>query len=476
MSDSIKILRNTIITVSRMASTAFIFLILSRFFGADEAGVYYVARRYQVIFGVIALWGLDELFIREISQDRDKTNKYLINYIILRILTGIGSILILFGFVFLMGYQADRKLFIIILSLSIIPDGVNSLFYSLFISREAFIYPTIHAITLALIRIIGIMIIINSHSLFIQIAILISVTSVFGIFLNLLLVVLYKTTNHLPLIKHNNCLKTRIITNIEKKFLRQEFNRSKPFAFMRIFFVLGNQGDVLIMSIYLMDKEIGYYGAAFTIASIILLILYGYVDVIYPQMSRVYIDNPEEFWKLAQQSIQIIRSVFLPLVLCVIIFTEPIILLIFGDEFSPAITLLNLLLLAITFQFLDTPYSTIMKTSRNQDRLSKVLGISMIINLTSNFILIPIIGIIGVALSKIISAAFVYIHNALYVTSLHKKKSVLPLIENIILALLIFSGSYLALKYENTWMIALFMIVLYFSLMFISKKLVIQDI
>jgi O-antigen/teichoic acid export membrane protein len=458
-----------------MASTAFIFLLLSRLLGAEEAGVYYIARRYQLIFGVIALWGLDELMIREISPDHRLTKKYFINFLFLRILTGGISYILLFGTLTLMDYPTDKVLFISILTVSIIPDGINSLFYSLFISREEFIFPTIHAISLAILRIIGIFLLLQSTKLFINVAFLILFSAIFGIFLNLLMISFCFGKRHLSLKIQIIQIITIIIDNIEKNFLWREFKRSIPFALMRIFFVLGSQGDVLIMSIYLPDFEIGYFGAANTVATFFLLLLYGFIDAIFPRMSVLFVNNSEEFWKFTQKSIYIIRVIFLPLTLLVVFFAKPIILIIFGNEFSPAIFLLHWLLWGIVIQFFDAPYSTTMKTSNNQVKLTIILGISMSVNLISNIILIPIIGIYGVVISKIISITFVYFLNTMLITFLVNKTGWKQLLGNLFLSLFVLGSSYFSFKDEKMLANFLLILLIYYGTLFITKNIKFQS-
>src|SRR5215213_1792030 len=98
------------------ASNSIIFILLARFRNENEAGIFILAISYSLILESISLWGLDQLLVRDVAQNKASMYNRFPIYVGLRlILSLIGivffAVIIIFG-----GYTIDlRKILLIIL-------------------------------------------------------------------------------------------------------------------------------------------------------------------------------------------------------------------------------------------------------------------------------------------------------------------------------------------------------------------------
>jgi len=148
------------------------------------------------------------------------------------------------------------------------------------------------------------------------------------------------------------------------------------------------------------------------------------------------------------------------------LFAKNIIYLIFGSKYMEAIPVLQILSFALPLVF--NVASVVIIGMDKQNILLKILIISTIINMISNIILISLFGVIGSAMSVVITYGVIYYSGHLY---LYKKENIkIKLIlfiygKLILITLMLISSYYLYFKYVfNEFVSALIITILYIML------------
>ena len=80
------------------AGDALLFIIIARLIGAEEAGVFRLAKSYMAVSLALSAWGLHDLLIRELATRQNEGQKYLANYLFIRFVlaaAGYGVVLLL---------------------------------------------------------------------------------------------------------------------------------------------------------------------------------------------------------------------------------------------------------------------------------------------------------------------------------------------------------------------------------------------
>ena len=93
---------------------------------------------------------------------------------------------------------------------------------------------------------------------------------------------------------------------------------------------------------------VGYYGAAFQFLEGVILLATPIVHLLFRQMRLDWQDR-DTFFRRLSASLSIAVSVALLIVVVGVLFASQIIVLVFGEAFSPASNLLSLLLVALIF-------------------------------------------------------------------------------------------------------------------------------
>ncbi|MGC9358693.1 MAG: oligosaccharide flippase family protein, partial [Anaerolineae bacterium] len=89
METALSLIRNSIFSslaslITKAANTL-VFILIARRLAVNEVGVYSLALTYSIIFVQVASWGLDQLLTREVARHREKTERYWINFLLIRL-------------------------------------------------------------------------------------------------------------------------------------------------------------------------------------------------------------------------------------------------------------------------------------------------------------------------------------------------------------------------------------------------------
>jgi O-antigen/teichoic acid export membrane protein len=418
---------------------AIIFIVISRSLGAVSGGIFTLALRLNSIFLIISLWGLDSLLIRDVAIDKTKTEIYFRNFLPLRILLSLlaYSILTIVA-TFILKLNKEILIIALLLSISVLPEGVNSLLRSTFVANEIFIIPTIVSIITGTIRAaLGIAIIVITKNL-LYIAGFLLFTSFLG-FLIYIGLILFQRKKNTHTFLFPSGFTSILKKHIDLNFIVHRIKQSIPFAVMEVFITIELQVDVVLLSVFLPSDEVGYFAASQTIVSILMLFLYGYHSAIYPLLSRLYATNKPELWKTYQNLMQYGGIVIFSVAILLTLFSKYIILNIFTSDFVGSVLVVQILIWALVLQFINEPHSRLIVIYGYQNVVTYFLAISMIITIILNILLIPQFGIQGSAFANLISKLLFTITNGVFVFKKISDRNPLPIITKLIIATILFS-------------------------------------
>ena len=375
------------------ASNAILFILVVNGLGKDAAGRYSIATTYVAIALNLALFGLDEILIREAVR-RQGHDRLFANFLAIRIVLGVLSALILVLFLVVSGiYGPDLTLLIALLSLSVVGDGVLLLCQALFISRERVKLVLITATAISLARIVAGLLVMSRQGQLYQLMTLFVVTSLAGGALA-------------AWFAQDRILRIPMIDLLKMLDVRDAMHwvrRSGSFFWISVFVMVEFQLDVILLSILRSPADVALYSAALTIIIAAWIVPQAYRTVIYPRMAQALRRSSAEFWRFVRITIGPAAIFGACLSGALVLAARPLIDLLYPSDYSSSVVVLRVLTLPLFFAFLSAPSSRALLTLRRERVAAMLVGITMAVNIAGNLLLIPRYGPLGAAWARALS-------------------------------------------------------------------------
>ena len=251
-----------------------------------------------------------------------------------------------------------------------------------------------------------------------------------------------------------------------------------PFAAAAIFAKVYAYVDTFLIKMFLDNVAVGFYSVAYKITFAWQFIPLAFVAALYPAFSHLFKHNQSELNKVFNKSFSYLGFIALPLSVGIIVLAPEIISQIYTAEFIGAILPLQVLIASIVFLFMNFALSSVLNACNKQITNTRNLGITMLINVILNIILIQKLGVWGAALASSISTVILFSLNlqaVIYLISVRWQ-----IIRSLCIALLsslLMAWSVIYFKEIIWWPLTIFIgAVVYFGLMFITKTLQFKEI
>lgn len=180
-------------------------------------------------------------------------------------------------------------------------------------------------------------------------------------------------------------------------------------------FAIGQTG-VLLLGVFRSEAEVGYYSMAVRLATLTTFVLYAINTMAAPKFSELYHSgNNDELFYVAQKSAKLIFWATLPILLGLIIFGKLILILLFGSEFAVAYKSMVILLVGQFINAISGSTGYFLNMTGRQNVFRNIMLAAAIITFGFSFALIPSFGIVGAAVSGMVSLAFWNVVALLYI-------------------------------------------------------------
>ncbi len=396
MKNSIKLngLLNVIKKCCNIILPLFIFPYISRVLGPTNYGKYSFANSIVTYFMLAALLGVETYAVREgarIRNDRKKIDQFISEVFSINLLSMVISMVVMFIIIGINGKLNNYKDPILILSL-MIPCAVLGREY-INIIFEDYIYITVRYIVIQIIGLIAIYVFVKNPEDYLVYTIIYMLTNSLGYIINLVYTHKYcsfKITRRLKLKKH--------LIPILILFCGQ------------LAITIYVQSDITMLGIFQSDKEVGIY----TITSKVYMLIKGMVNalttVAIPRISYYLGEHKmQEYENFSNKLLNYIILLLVPLTLGLILFSNNILYIIGGERYMVGNQALNLLSLSLLFAVISGFLCNgIMISNRKEKDFLFVTALSAILNIILNLFFIPKVGMLGAAITTLISEILVF--------------------------------------------------------------------
>lgn len=176
-----------------------------------------------------------------------------------------------------------------------------------------------------------------------------------------------------------------------------------PMMFTNSLFLVMNWTDILMLSSFTNEASVGIYNAGLKIGSLNTVALVAVNSIAAPKFAELYTRHDKRgLRRLVKQTSLLNTLVSFPVIVIIMIFPEWLLQL-FGQEFAKGSTAMIVLAAGQFFSAFSGSTLMLLNMTDGEKTARNIILISTMVNIMLNYILIPVIGINGAAISTAFS-------------------------------------------------------------------------
>lgn len=437
----------------------FYVLYVARYLGAEGFGILSLAISLTGIFGILVDMGLSTLMIREVSRDKSKTNKFISNTALMKIILSFLMLGLLYLFVNISGYPELVKNMVFVVYLSVMINAFCLIFSAVMQAEEKMEYVSISTILNSVVMLSGTLI------------------GIYYSFNIIFFAGLYVISNSLNFIYLSSVYLLKFDVpkiEVDLGFWKSTLKEAWPYGFTGLSGLLYTYVDSIMLSLIQGNLVVGWYSAAYRLMMITLFIPNTVNIAIFPLMSRLHVSSKDSLILINERYLKYMLIVGVPLGLGTTILADKIILLVFGAGFAPSVIALQILIWTIVFTFAGATFAQLLQSTNKQLLLTKISFICLIINIILNIILIPKYSYVGASLVTVITE-IILVSYILFATfrlgySIDSKK-IINILCKVMFSSLIMSTFLLYFYNLNFYVLIIIAALLYFAVIYLTRTI-----
>ncbi|MBU2540552.1 MAG: flippase [Candidatus Omnitrophica bacterium] len=367
-------------------------IILVRYLGPKNLGQYTFVLTFAGLFALFCDLGIGQLVTREVSQDRTRAGSFLGNYLSLQLL--LSSVVVVVMVIVINHFQYPHiiRLALYITGLNLLVVSLAQPFFNIAIAFEKLRFTAIASIIGNIFYCLSLLAAVFFRK---GLLILVSVSLVTSILEFFLVAFICSRFCVKPIFKFNKLL----WLTVARFFL--------PFALYIVFTGLYRRIDIVMLSRMKTDIAVGFYGAAYKIIYLFILIPTSFSRAVFPLLSQQAAEDRIKLSQTVSWSMKYLLALGFPIAIIGSFFCREIILLLFGPEFLNSAVVLNILIWVLVLVFWHSILSQALIAIKNMLAVVSGTIIAFILNVGLNFLLIPKYSYVGAAATTVFSELFI---------------------------------------------------------------------
>ncbi len=364
------------------------FAILARFLGVEDTGVYFLTLAVITSVAVFADLGVTSVLIRDVAANRSEARSILqktlgVKWIAILLAIGIAA-----AFPAVLGFDSSNIVLIWLAIPIMIADSLSLTFYGVLRGMEELRYESFGIfVGQSLSSIVGIIVIFSPmKSIALLILALVTGSIWNAIFSGVQVVRRLGVRSLVPSMQN----------------ARPVLAAAFPFFLAAVFVKIYSYVDSFTLKTVIGDAAVGLYSVAYKLTYAFQFLPLAFIGALYPRMSLLA-KNPDELKSVflhAQWYLALLAS---PIVFGIAALAPEIVQTVYGNDYGASILSLMLLIFVLLPIFCDFPIGALLNATGRQMTKTKIMGMTMIINVAANMVLIPWMSIPGASVSAIIS-------------------------------------------------------------------------
>lgn len=357
-------------------------MLVPRYLGPEKYGVITYAYSFVVIFSSFATLGLNDIAVKELLDKNNNKEEVVGTMVLMKLVASVFSIVFINSIVLITNDSKIIRIAALLQSLSLLFQSLDTLTYfyqSQYLSHKTAIINVMAYTITAAFRVYGLL-----HGKSVEwFAFAVSfdylVISIFLLFV-------YLKDGH----------KLAFNLNIGKKFLSKSYN----YIFASLMIGIYGKIDVIILENNINETVVGYYSAATTLVNAWPFVLQALIDSFSPIIINKHQENKlGEYERHLKQMYATIFYVSLIVGVVILLFSDLIVGIIFGEAYLPASIPLKIVGFSSAFSYFGVARATWTQCENKISYEKIIYSLGAISSVILNLILIPKFGIVGAAIS-----------------------------------------------------------------------------
>jgi O-antigen/teichoic acid export membrane protein len=361
--------------------------LLSRYMGPEEFGHYQVVIAFLLLLNLTDL-GISTIAARHLSTDERSPEAVLGNVLAIRAVLSVVSIALAIMVALVADYTRAEREAIAVASLSFPLMLFSNTYNAIFVARLRMEYSVLGNVAQSLtsLALMGVVAATNGG----LIRMLVAYDA--GFLANSLICLYFARKFVRPSVAIDGRLARRILRD------------TAPLGAAIILTSVYGRIDIVLLRSFTDGDSVGYYGFAYRAIDLAAPLSFLFIASVFPLLARYHAEGDgAELRRLYQRAHDILTIFGLSMLTMMILFARPIVEIVGGDAYEPAVTSLRILSMAFGLIWLSNlaDYGLI---AVGQQRLSLlVASIGLVVNLSSNAVLIPLYGSEGAAVATVLT-------------------------------------------------------------------------
>lgn len=375
--------------ITNILSSLFVGVLVARFLGPEQFGLMNYVISYVTLFSVLAGFGLDNIEIRELSKDGDNKVKILGTAFLVRIIFGLTTLILIGVTLFVFESDATTITMVMIYSSTVVTrafDVIRNYFTSIVLNK----YVVKTEITRTLIGACFKLVLLY-YKAPLYWFIIASTFDAFLIASGYIIAYKQKTTQSL------------LTWKFDKTYALYLIKESFPLLLSGTAIIIYQKIDQIIIRNMIDNAALGQFAVASRIIEIGIFLPLVVSQSLAPLLVRELKNNKESYLIKRQQFLDVMLWGAIIISLLISMLSKPLVELMFGNEYKMAIPVLQIMAWKIVFVSMQNSSGQIILIEGIQ-RYAFYRNIAgCISSIIINYILIPILGIVGSAIATIIT-------------------------------------------------------------------------
>ncbi len=453
-----KIAHNTIIQiVGKIFSTALGLLALgmmTRYLGTEQFGWYITTISFLGFIGILIDFGLVPVTAQMMSEPKHDKKELFKNLISFRFFTALFFLALAPAIALLFPYPIQVKQAITLTAIAFLGTAMNQVFLGLYQTKLKMHIQVIGENIGRIVLVIGLWLLMARNASF----------------LPLMTIVVLNSLAYTAVLWIWAKKETPINFGFNWKIWKSIMTKMWPIAISIIFNVVYLKGDIIILSLFKTQTEVGIYGAAYRVIDILAQTAMMLMGVMLPLLAFAWSRKlKDSFKKYYQQSFDAMMLLALPMMVGTIILADKIMYIVGGDEFVISGRPLQILAIAVFGVYLGAVFGHAAVAINKQKQTIWIYVSNAVITLIGYLIFIPMYGMYGAAWMTVFSE--LYAGLLLWATIKHysQEKLQLKTFAKIILASAVMGGVLLLVSELNIFILILLGMIVYGSVIILTK-------
>lgn len=392
-----RIAKNTLFlsasSVIGFVSSFFFLMYSTRYLGSEKYGILSFAIAFASITIFMADIGIASVIVRDVARDKERTQKYFGNSVLLKIILAIITLVSTAAIGFVLNYPSSTMQIVLLITLSLIAVSFYGIVSSIISAYEVMEYISLGSIIFNL-----------SMLIFALLAIHLGV-DVYGFsYVYLISSIISLGYYAFIALKKIPQPKWDIDLSLWKYMIKEAIPFGLSSVFIRIYYYI----DTVMISLMISNSNeaMGWYNAAYRMVLVLSFIPVTFLGAIYPIMSNYYVTSDKNLGFIFERSFKYLMALAIPIGVGTIILGDQLIFLIYGPEFEASAIALKILVWSEVLIFLNSVFGNLFNSINRQAIVAKQTMLAAALNIIINIIVIPEYSYVGASAATVATQIF----------------------------------------------------------------------